>query len=179
MKKSIPIDTLHDLLSYDPLTGKLTWRFRDRRYFTSERSWKYWNGRYANTEAFTADATNGYLQGSIFNTAYRAHRVCLALHNGKWPDYVDHINGDKKDNRACNLRSVELSDNCKNLAKSKSNKSGFQGICWRSSTKKWRAYINLSGKQIEIGSYSCIGMAIKERAKHTKELGYHENHGMR
>ena len=43
------------------------------------------------------------------------HHMVWALAYGRWPSQIDHINGDKTDNRLCNLREVSASENNKNV----------------------------------------------------------------
>jgi hypothetical protein len=57
---------VRELLAYDPATGTLTWKRRDRRWFSSDRIWRSWNTKHAGKIAFTARDTSGYLTGRIF-----------------------------------------------------------------------------------------------------------------
>ena len=64
------------------------------------------------------------------------------------PDFnqVDHINRDKTDNRIQNLRWV--SDQLNKL-----NKPNIKGYYWDREKKKWRAKIEVNGKQIHLGCF--------------------------
>jgi hypothetical protein len=102
----------------------------------------------------------------------------MAMTTGHWPNGdVDHINGDRQDNRICNLRNVTRSENCMNSSISKRNKSGVLGVCWTSRERKWLAQIQHNGKNIHIGSFDVLEDAKAARLNKEKELGFHENHG--
>ena len=65
---------------------------------------------------------------------------------------TDHINGDKTDNRKCNLRSVTSQQNLRNQAKG-GGSSKYKGVSWCPIAKKWRAYIKDNYKQFSLGKY--------------------------
>lgn len=107
---------------------------------------------------------SGYLGICIGPKRWQAHRIAWALHTGAWPkDQIDHINGIKTDNRACNLREATNSQNGKNLGLSKANKSGVKGISFEKYTEKWKASIRVNGKSISIGRFDSIEDAAKAR----------------
>lgn len=76
---------------------------------------------------------------------------------------VDHINGDKLNNTRENLRVCTQLDNMKNLKIYTSNTSGVKGVNWRKDIQRWRAYINVEGKCISLGTYKDKEDAIKAR----------------
>lgn len=125
------------LLKYDPETGKLFWKDRPVASFQSLRIANGWNSKFAGKEAFTANS-HGYRRGAINCIAYSAHRIAWLLHYGEWPiNQLDHINGDRSDNRVVNLRDVDQSTNNRNARKRSSNKSGFEGVFWDGWTRQW------------------------------------------
>ncbi len=72
------------------------------------------------------------------------HRVIMNADKGK---FVDHINGNKLDNRKCNLRFATVSQNRANSKISPTaNKSGYKGVCWDTYTNKWRVSIKVDNK---------------------------------
>ena len=75
---------------------------------------------------------------------------------------VDHINGDKWDNRKCNLRIVTHADNMKNRKLDKRNKSGYTGVK-ETKTGTWNAQIYCDGKYINLGTYKTKEEAVKAR----------------
>ena len=180
---SIAIDTLRQLLRYDPETNKLFWRARGIEYFSDGKQSKehnaaIWNGKYADCEAFTAHSGNGYLEGRIFNKKFRAHRVVWALHYGEWPSkHIDHINGDGLNNRISNLRDVSASNNLKNQKLSVRNTSGVIGIQWIERLGKWVASIRYEGRQIHLGVFANKEDAKQARKAAESKYGFHENHG--
>ncbi|CZW08143.1 HNH endonuclease [Enterobacter cloacae subsp. cloacae] len=67
---------------------------------------------------------------------------------------MDHINGDRKDNRIANLRIVSLRQNALNRKIQSTNTSGIKGVSWCRNSKKWKASIMYEGKHINVGSFS-------------------------
>ena len=164
------------LLDYDPETGELTWKPRDRSWFKSDAICKMWNTRFSNKEAFTY-VLGGYKKGYIFGKAYYAHRVIFLFMTGKWPDQTDHINGIRSDNRWENLRSVDLSGNRKNARKPKHNKSGRIGVHLQKATGNWCAQIDANGEKMHLGTFKSFEAACEMRAVAERNYLFHPNHG--
>lgn len=168
-------EILRQLLDYDASTGVLRWKHRDRSFFGSEREYKRWNVRYAGSRAFTPN-TNGYLDGYVLRVMHRAHIVAWAIHYGEIPTiYIDHINGNRTDNRIANLRQVSAQENARNSKQKSSNTSGFTGVCPHKG--KWRATIMNDRKQLYLGIFRNIEDAAAARKEAERRLGYHQNHG--
>ena len=182
--KPIPSpEVLRQLLRYEPETGKLFWLTRGPEWFEGGR-WTAadqaarFNTRYAGREAFTAIDGKGYLCGSVLNRLYRAHQVAVAIASGEWPsEEVDHINGDRTDNRQCNLRAVSRGENMKNICLRSDNTSGCVGVSWHKDRKRWRAYIATPAGVVHIGYFDSLAEAASARAHMQARVGYHRNHG--
>jgi hypothetical protein len=97
----------------------------------------------------------------------------------EWPDCIDHINGDRSDNRLQNLRSVTVSDNNRNHPIQKRNRSGAHGVRHDARRNRWRAEITFEGKITFLGSFKNLDDAVAARLAAQKSLGFHENHGRR
>ncbi len=162
-------DLIKMLLSYDPLTGEITWR-------------KSGNGVSAGMTFGTKvmHGKNLYVIGYVRGKKLRAHRVAWLLHHGFWPTgLLDHINHDGCDNRICNLRVVTAIDNSRNAKLRSDSSTGVTGVSWHSSAKKWRAHISVKGKQVSLGVFESKDDAIKARAAASVDFGFHDNHGIR
>ena len=174
-KKPLPTpEQLRQLLRYEPDTGKLFWKERGPQWFTDDKSHsaalraKIWNARYANQEAMTS-ADGSYLQGSIFDTKQRAHRVAWAVHYGEWPAlFVDHVNCIGTDNRISNLRLATNGQNMSNQGIRADNTSGCKGVSWSRQSQKWDARIKHAGRQECLGKFNSkeeASAAYQEAAK--------------
>ena len=154
MPQDISPDVLRQLLRYEPETGKLFWLNRPLDAFGGDaRVWRMWNKRFAGAEAFTADHGDGYRNGRIFSGHYRAHRVIWAMHTGEWPsEQIDHINGDRSDNRIANLRSVTVAENNKNRKSCKGSSSKYVGV-YANKTGKFQAEICRNGVRVYLGTF--------------------------
>lgn len=169
--------TLRDLLEYNPESGEMLWRNRPRDMFSSDRDHLLWNAKHAGRAAFTC-VNGGYRRGLIFGRAYKAHRVAWAYVHGEWPaDEVDHINGDRQDNRICNLRVVTKQENMRNQKRRYDNRSGVTGVDFREKTGSWRARIRAGGKLKALGHFDTWEAAVAARKAAERQFGYHENHG--
>lgn len=147
---------LCELLQYDPATGSLIWKARPRQDFESTRAFNTWNARYAGK---SAGWTSGrYVYVSIAKQPCLAHRIAWAVSYGAWPTgVIDHINGDKRDNRLANLRDVSGRINNENQRSAGTRKrSGLPlGVFNVPQTKaiRYRACIVVQKKQIRLGCF--------------------------
>ena len=171
-------EIVREFLDYDHETGELTWRNRDRKWFKTDRAFSTWNSRYAGTSALAADNGQGYLRGQMLGKYLFAHRVAYAHSHGAWPEQeVDHINHNPSDNRICNLRECSHQDNNRNQSIRSDNSSGHTGVHWDKKGKHWQARITKNGRYVNLGCFETKGQAIRARAKASRELGFHTNHG--
>jgi hypothetical protein len=82
------------------------------------------------------------------------HRLAWALHYGEWPKAsIDHVNGDKGDNRIVNLRLADQAQNGHNRGANSNNKAGLKGVCFHRGTGKWKAEIMARGKRRHLGLF--------------------------
>jgi hypothetical protein len=126
--------------------------------------WRYlpcrasWTGKAAGSLL-----SNGYWCVTIGRKQYKAHRVAYFYFTGIWPtEQIDHINGDRLDNRACNLRMVSGSVNCRNRGSVRAcSTTGLRGVHWPPSVQarghRPRAIaIDATGKPVALGAYDTV-----------------------
>ena len=78
----------------------------------------------------------------------------MAMTNGLWPfGEIDHVNGNRADNRLCNLREVTHQQNCMNRSKASNNKSGYVGVSWHEGAQKWQAHLSIGRQSIYLGLF--------------------------
>ena len=157
-------DKLKTLFSYDEETGVFT-----RKKATCNRV--------KIGDHFGSFNDQGYLTGRVDSKTYRIHHLAWMYTYGVLPKEIDHINGVRDDNRIANLRSVEHSENMKNIKKPKTNTSGYMGVCWHPQSSKWRVRFRSKGKYIHGGMFVNILDAVKKRDAMYKQYGFHNNHG--
>lgn len=94
----------------------------------------------------------GYKVGRINGKLYNIHRLIYLYHFTNLPPIVDHINGNKLDNRVINLRSANNQQNQYNRGKQVNNKIGYKGVC-QNVCGKYRAQISVNKKKVYLGLY--------------------------
>ena len=181
-RDDITPELLRKILRYNPETGKLFWLKRTADMFESgklsaQHRCNVWNGNYAGKEAFSING-KGYIDGKIFNISFNAHRVAWALFYGEWPkEQIDHIDGNRTNNKISNLRAVSQAENSKNVKLTEANTSGTVGVYWYKRKNKWCAEIVCDYKKIRLGYFDEIQDAIAARKQAEKKYGFHPNHG--
>lgn len=171
-KKILPTpEELRQLLRYEPETGKLYWKERPASMFKTKQSHGTWNTRFAGKEAFTAVGNHGYRVGRVNYKLLLAHRVIWAIHYGEWPeDQIDHIDGDRLNNRIGNLREATNSENNRNRGIGESNTSGFKGATWVSRRKAFQAQIYVDRRNIFLGYHATAEAAHAAYCEAAKKL---------
>lgn len=133
------LETIKDFLSYDQFSGE----FR-------------WVARRGNIQAGTLAGCvtkKGYVVIK-FNRLHYAHRLAWLFVYGRMPKMLDHINGNRADNRIANLRLANHQQNMANSRRRRSgSKSGFRGVEIRSGIKRYRAYICIDYKKVRLGDF--------------------------
>jgi hypothetical protein len=99
--------------------------------------------------------SQGYWRIKIDQKSYKAHRLAWLYAFGKFPQsQIDHVNGNRSDNRLCNLRLASNAENQMNRAKAAvTNNSGFLGVNFNKVVGKFAARIQSNGKRIHIGYF--------------------------
>jgi len=101
----------------------------------------------------------GYQHITWMNKSHKAHRLIFMLHHGYLPDYLDHINNNRADNRIENLRPATHSENNFNASMAKNNTSGFRGVNWHKHSKSWVVRVCAKGKSKSIGYFDDLELA--------------------
>jgi hypothetical protein len=136
------IDELRSAIGYDPDTGVFT---RKAAY-----------GRAKAGAVLGTKMRTGYLSVCFKGQSFKAHRLAWFYVHGVMPSSpIDHVNGDRTDNRIENLRCGGFATNNQNRLKpQRNNTSGFLGVGWSKTSKKWKAQITVDNQTKHLGHYN-------------------------
>lgn len=136
----VSIHRVLELLSFDPKTGLFTWKVATRNTKPGEL-------------AGHVCRVHGYRLIGIDRRVYAAHRLAWLVTVGCWPSGpIDHINGDRIDNRIANLREATPSENLQNQEFPRGSNPHL-GVSWQKSRGKWRADICVNHQQRFLGRF--------------------------
>lgn len=134
MAADITADEARALFQYDPENGQLS--------------------REGGVAGYV-DKSNGYRSVRVRGRKYKAHRLAWLIVHGDWPsDFLDHINGDRDDNRLVNLRECSNAENLRNTGAYRCNKTGYKGVSLHKRDRKYYANIRVDGRLRFLGSYA-------------------------
>lgn len=127
-----------ELLAYSPDTGVLTRRVRRAQ---------------CPAGSVAGCIVNGYRRIFIDGRSYAAHRVAWLIVHGMFPaSQLDHVSGDRDDNRLVNLREVTAGENGQNVSAARTrNTTGLLGVSRNG--RGFQARITLDGARICLGTY--------------------------
>lgn len=157
--KPLPdIEYLRSLLSYDPVSGLLTWKVR--------------RGSSAVTAGDVAGTLcpDGYIRVTIDGRQYAAHRLAWKMQTGADPSgIVDHRDHETTNNRFDNLRDTTQGKNLQNTSRRSDNKTGYKGVVVDPRNGRYRINLKVDGVRINLPSFATAEeahrVAVAERAK--------------
>lgn len=156
----ITVQELREKFHYSPKTGSLTWRAR--KY---SRGYK---GVLPGKEVGWPSVA-GYMKVCINYKHYFLHRIIWALVYGEFPrGQIDHIDGDKANNRITNLREADPSQNCANRKLHSNNRHGMKGVT--PSYGRWTARVAFRGKRHHIGTFDTQQEAYAAYLNHAEKI---------
>lgn len=165
----ITCDDVRQYFDYDPSTGVMKRTCKPDRW-----------GNILPHDYEPSSISSGYRTANFKGKVYKIHRLIWLYVYGNFPENdLDHINGDRLDNRLCNLRSVTRSQNTQNRGVGKNNKTGCIGVNWESNVGKYRVRISVNGERKCLGFFTDLTEAVKTRKEAEHKYGFHENHNER
>ena len=155
---------LKSILDYDLDTGIFTWKVNksQRTKIGDVAGWLY----------------NGYREIEINYKKYKLHRLAWLYVNGEMPkNLIDHIDGNRSNNKISNLREATYQENSENYKTPITNKSGIKNVSWYKSLNKWVVVISIKNIKKTIGYFDNLEfaelVAIEARNKYRLEFANH------
>lgn len=161
----LSLERLREALDYDPQTGVLKWRFR-----TSPNA-------KLDEPAGTVNNKHGYRKIRLDDRHYPSSHLAWFHYYGVAPaGLIDHVNGDRTDDRIENLRLATSSQNAMNQGRNSRNTTGFKGVAVvniAGEPTRYRAVIRPGGKgakRLFLGTFDTPEEAHEAYRKAAEEL---------
>ena len=180
-----PLDKLNELLDYNPDTGRMTRKpipideFKATWKYSKKQNWSRWNKRNVEAEAGYVKP-DGYMYIKLGGEGYLAHRLAFYMATGVEARKINHLNGERDDNRLANLACATEESVSKNRGKYINNTSGVTGVRYAprdSKSKPWVARGSVNGKKVHLGRYPTLFEAAASRISWQNQNGYSQRHG--
>jgi hypothetical protein len=171
---------LHDGVVFTLKGKKMITQDVIKEYFDYKDGILYWkkSKRKIKVGDVAGHFSKGYLVTKFNYKNYYNHRLIYLYHHNKLPNYIDHINGNKADNRIENLRETSLTENQFNRTTNNNSSSGIKNISWFSPSNKWRVVCQINKKFKHFGLYDNLYDASHvARRIRNKYHGEFVNHG--
>jgi hypothetical protein len=137
---NLTIEEVRRLLNYDPETGLFTWAIPRRGVNISK-------------PVGCVSNVIGYRLIGLGFKKYYAHRLAWLWVKGEWPqDEIDHINGNRDDNRIQNLREANRAANRYNARRRLDSTTGYKGVI-KLGEGRFRAIIKYDKKRFHLGVF--------------------------
>lgn len=146
---------LREFLKYDPELGSFTWIV----------------GRKSHAGTAKAGAVAGQLNGNgyrylgLMRFVYTEHRLAWLYMTGSWPtQQIDHVDGNRSNNKWHNLRQVTAKQNSENRVRARADSPyGVTGVSRIKESGKWRAVLKNNRKFVHLGCFNTLEEAVSAR----------------
>lgn len=102
-------------------------------------------------KAHSWSLSRDHIRTTVDGKTVYLHQLLIGLPSNR---EIDHINGDKLDNRRINLRPATHAQNNQNKGLRRDSTTGYKGVCFDKRSGKYIAYINADGERTYLGYFA-------------------------
>ena len=100
-----------------------------------------------------------YLRVFVDGKPRSLHRMIYLWHHGHLPKTLDHIDGDRANNKIENLREATQQQNCLNRKHHSNSKSPYKNVYWHQAMNKWTVVMQVDRSRKQLGYYDDVELA--------------------